>query len=73
MSQTDEQKALSEIGTKINEVYKLIKECEEIAERAGVEFSLDVAYGMGGTYVPKKIADEETWTEQGWNASSQSC
>lgn len=73
MSQNNEQKALKEISEKLEEAYKLIRECEKIAEKANVEFSFDVAYGMGGTYIPKKIADQERWTDHGWNASSHSC
>lgn len=70
------------ISTKIMEAYAIINECEEIAETAGVSFSFDVAYGMGGSYRPRKEVEEdygdtksESWYEShsGWISSSSQC
>lgn len=50
------------LANKVAEINTLISECEALADAHDLSFSLDPAYGMGGTY-----RDGE------WNASSQSC
>ena len=76
MSQGD--KASKEIATKLREARKLITECEQIADRHGLEFNFDTAYGMGGTYYGEGHPDSENlkkqyYKENGWIASSQTC
>jgi len=74
----DETRAREEIEKKLDEARKLIEEAEAIADEAGVTFSFDLAYGMGGTYYPDKVAEERGYVEEedldnGWRASSRSC
>lgn len=72
-----------EAYAKINEATAMINEATAIADKWGVTFNWDLAYGMGGTYYPQRTADskwsesDEAWrpsdTEDGWYSSSQSC
>jgi hypothetical protein len=48
----DKQEANKIIAEKIAQAEALIKECEVIADKTGVGFSWDLAYGMGGWYNP---------------------
>lgn len=58
----EQMKANKIIAEKIATAYQLIKECENIADKYGLSFAMEVSYGMGGTY------------ESGsWQSSSQSC
>lgn len=66
MTKEEANKLISE---KINAAYALITEASELADEHKLDFSFDVAYGMGGTYV----GDPDKWQEPGWNPSSQSC
>ncbi len=55
------QNAYKEIAEKVKQAHALIRECEELARESGNSFSIDIAYGMGGTYVPrieKDLADK---------------
>lgn len=38
----------------VTQAYNAIAEAEKIADQLGVSFDFDVAYGMGGTYYPKR-------------------
>lgn len=50
------------LSDKLEQARALISECEALADKYQLEFSMDIAYGMGGYY------------EEGeWNPSSQSC
>lgn len=71
--QKDKEKALKEISEKMKQVYALISECENLADQTGVDFSMDVAYGMGGYYVGKNSEDWDESDTGRWNPSSQSC
>ncbi len=68
-----------EIDKKKKEIYKLVKECEEIADKANITFDLNVAYFMGGTYYPPSIIKETEWMkdnwkiQEGWLSSTHSC
>lgn len=73
MSKRTDQQAYAEISRLTSEAMKLIREAEKIADTHGLEFSFDVAYGMGGTYVPESVFDGPSWREPGWQASSHSC
>ncbi len=78
----DRKEATAKLGQLVQQIYALVHEAEAISDESGVGFSLDIAYGMGGWYTPKRKEDEETneddddWyssDEGGWQASSQSC
>lgn len=58
---------MKQLRKKIDEA---VAAAEAHADAHGLVFSLDIAYGMGGTYIGKGI---EHWGEEGWNPSSQSC
>lgn len=62
------------ISRLLGEVYDIVRQCELLAEEAGLEFSLDVAYGMGGTYVSEVASKGYRYSEgSGWHPSSHSC
>ena len=79
---TEEQikEANTKIAEHINTAYAEISAAEKIADEYGLEFSWDLAYGMGGWYTGKN-AHKEEWEEfdeedeesYGWKSSSQSC
>lgn len=63
---------------KVAEVHDLIKQCQELADKEGVTFSLYPGYSMGGTYYsPKALEDERLegdWRiNEGWMSSTKSC
>lgn len=77
---TPEQK-LAEAVSKIDEA---VADAIAIADEHGLEFDVDFAYGMGGTYYPSQYlkSEEGEWIvdnyyldadEGGWVASSQTC
>lgn len=57
------------IAEQLQIAHDAIDEAKKISDESGVDFSFDLAYGMGGWYQPK--ADE--YTEAGWQPSSMSC
>ena len=65
---TDKVKTLTKeqanalLSDKLSQAQALINECEKLADEHGLDFSMDLAYGMGGTY-----------EEGAWHPSSQSC
>jgi hypothetical protein len=73
----DKKEATAEIAELVKQAYAKIHAAEAIADKYGVKFSFDLAYGMGGWYRP----NHEDWNssacfgedEGGWMASSQSC
>ncbi len=75
------QEATAKLGQLVKDIYALVHQAEQLSDESGVGFSLDIAYGMGGWYTPKKKEDEtnedeDDWyasDEGGWQASSQSC
>lgn len=80
MSKLTKREALQEIEKLTSEAMALIRKAETLAEEHDVEFSFDLAYGMGGTYA----AWDDSWEssdedaeprkkEYQWYASSQSC
>ncbi len=38
------------ISKKLEEIYKIVAECEQLAQEAEIEFSIDVGYGGRNTY-----------------------
>lgn len=66
----NKEEAAKRIADLTNQAMDLIKQAEKIANEFGVDFSFDVAYGMGGTYYP----EGHKWAKSvGWQASSHSC
>jgi len=59
--------AYKDIETRLNECYRLIDECKKLAEATDTDFTLSVAYGMGGTY--GKWDDDKFR----WRSSSENC
>jgi hypothetical protein len=61
------------------ELMAKLKEITDFCDKNDFQFTLDIAYGMGGTYIPPKQREEwcpeytdvEDW--DGWSASSQGC
>lgn len=76
---TTKKEAAVEMATKVELAMALIKEAEALADEHGLDFSINVAYGMGGWYTGKR--NQEDWDSSaieaeenyGWSASSQSC
>lgn len=64
-----------QINSKLAQVDALIKECEEMAIKEGLDFELSVAYGMGGTFYGKDKPDYygTNSADAGWVASSHTC
>ena len=60
MSKKDAQKRVNEIE---KEISKLVHEATKLADEHGVEFSLSIAYGMGGRYLPS-VKNAEKWDEK---------
>jgi hypothetical protein len=56
----------------VSAIEAAVAEAEAFADENGLEFTLDIAYGMGGTYVSEGAAAK--WeSSSGWMPSSQSC
>lgn len=72
-----------EVKEKIKKVHEILSECEKLATEGNFEFSLSVAYGMGGYFIPKNMMEEEGYEEElselgendlgAWMASSRFC
>ncbi len=56
-TQQELQDAYKLIEEKKNAAMALITEAQDVADKFGLEFSLEVSYGMGGTYHPA-LSDE---------------
>ncbi len=71
----NEQDATAQIAVLVKEAKEKIREAEKIAEESNVEFDFQVAYGMGGTYIPLKYGTECGYDkdETGWRSSSHNC
>lgn len=54
----------------VQKIYDAIEEAEKISLETGVDFGLDVEYGMGGYFDPN---EENEVTGSHWFASSLSC
>jgi hypothetical protein len=68
-------KKVTELNEKVAQIEALVRECEKLAEEVNQSFTLNIAYGMGGTYGPgwdDSSSSEETEKWE-WYASSQSC
>lgn len=78
--ETLRKKNLGLISEKVASAMASISEAEKLADEAGVSFSFDLAYGMGGTYFPKPNPaipederDKNYYDETGWSSSSSRC
>ena len=74
----DVKKASEAISEHVAAAYAAIQEAEKLADEFGLEFSFDLTYGMGGTYIGKNYSERagHDWyssNEGSWLASSQSC
>ena len=82
MSNQEAHKLLNEAVSKIDQA---VADAIAIADEHGISFDLDVSYGMGGTYYPPAMLQDEddgAWLVEeyyldadqgGWVASSQTC
>jgi hypothetical protein len=63
-----------QIDEKLQVAYAAIREAQRIADKENVSFRFDLAYGMGGTYMPEgdEGRDGEN-DDNGWAASSRGC
>lgn len=57
-----QQEANAKLAQLVADIYSKIREAQELADEHELGFSLDVEYGMGGSY-----------EEGAWHPSSQSC
>jgi hypothetical protein len=70
------QEAAAELAKLVANINSAISDAERVADEHGLDFSLDMAYGMGGTYYGENheyVSGRESWADAGWNPSSQSC
>lgn len=59
--------AQEKIKTLLDEIGGLFAEAERLADEAGEQFYWDgPTYGMGGSYVPKSVADRENEETREW-------
>jgi hypothetical protein len=65
------EEAVARISVLVGAAHENISEAENLADEFGLDFSFDLAYGMGGTYYGE--GHDYEWVEHGWNSSSQSC
>jgi hypothetical protein len=71
----------AQIKILIAEAHEKIKSAEALADKFGIEFGWDLAYGMGGHYYPTPgdwSGSNDEWRpsgveDGGWRSSSQSC
>jgi len=54
-TEQEQKEASAKIAEKLEEIRRLTKECESIADTVGVSFNWpEPAYGMGGYYISKE-------------------
>lgn len=74
MSTEDQKKEASkQIAEHIKAAHAEIRKAEKIADEHGLEFDFSLGYGMGGTYVSEKVAEEWESSNTGWVSSSSTC
>ena len=61
------------LNARVSEAYAAIADAQKIADDIGVPFNFDLAYGMGGTYIPKGERNPDHFKEGMWMSSSMSC
>lgn len=74
-----------QLAVAVNKIDQAIADAIAIDDEHGLSFDLDVSYGMGGTYYPPSMLQDEedgSWlveeyyldaNQGGWVASSQTC
>jgi hypothetical protein len=74
MTDQEKQKQLSDL---VKNIQDAVNNAMKFADEHGLEFRLDTAYGMGGTYFGKTHEDrasiERNYCNDGWLSSSQNC
>lgn len=78
MSELTKQEATAALAKLVSAVYEAVSAATEFADEHKLSFSLDIAYGMGGSYdgdvenryTPEYVDPED---HDGWYPSSQSC
>lgn len=71
-SQEEIQNANDEISKLVDAAYESIANAQKLADKYKLDFSFNLAYGMGGWYngdEDERYGDDD----EGWSASSQSC
>lgn len=70
---SDKKEAYAKIEELLAQADKALSKAAEIAELNDLEFSWSgPTYGMGGDYTPESLHGG-SYSEPGWQASSQSC
>lgn len=80
------KEAQEKIAQHITEAHAALNKAIKLSEESGVYFNFSPSYGMGGSYVPKAVAEEEKreydpdWDgsldeaeDYGWMPSSVGC
>lgn len=73
--------ARAELADKLANFNRALDEAIEVANKYGLDFRIEPAYGMGGTYTGKGNSEQEAESDSwdwddgswGWYSSSQSC
>jgi len=78
ITEEEHKKAVADLAEAVSAFENALYEAETIATKYGLEFSVDTAYGMGGSFEGCGDNDPNTTdsygdAEYGWFASSQSC
>lgn len=60
---TTQKEAQTRVNAIKTEIDKLVTEAEKLCDETGASFSLNIAYGMGGSYIPS-LKNVDAWTEQ---------
>jgi len=68
----NQEEANKVIAEKLEKAHKLIKECEELADKHKCYMNFSLVYGAGAYYNPKSKDSSESEYD-GWQASSQGC
>lgn len=61
---------MSDLKKAVENIYAAVAMAESISDETGELFTLDISYGMGGTYDPEMENDHDG---SNWHPSSLSC
>ncbi len=78
MSDEAKKAAIEKIAESLKIAQEKIEEAQALADEHALEFTWDLAYGMGGTYEGKGVMygwgkDKKPRTEGEWVSSSSTC
>lgn len=79
MSERKIRQANESIAEKVRQAQRLLDEAAALADEHGISFDFRPAYGMGGTYYPKRTEEQREkatrWesSNEGWRSSSSQC